>query len=307
MGRNEFPYYNNLLLLRIALTDWIEKLPRISIPSEIHHRDKIQRFPRSESGLIRISRQISIVKVHTRRGTTNNIPTTIEYRESTSKFHSTSCTSFIACFEVNWSRISTQTVVSLVERRVTPRKGWDSRGQILTRSSTLAFLSRLRSVLSRLTREKKEGRRKRRSKWEKGEVTRERWAGVKGKWDRGRNVTRERIVECVVTRVFRANKKAIRSYHLACFPTRAQTRLLTREKSESGEGEAITNAIRVACTTTIPPPFDRCKRILYTSLHFFSASSPRDFLISREIRSRGVSPSCHAIRLNFLCVERDVG
>lgn len=44
----------------------------------------------------------------------NNIPTTIEYRESTSKFHSTSCTSSIACFEVNWSRISTQTVVSLV-------------------------------------------------------------------------------------------------------------------------------------------------------------------------------------------------
>lgn len=87
-----------------------------------------------------------------------------------------------------------------------------------------------RGVFFHLPRSYRARKARRRSETEKG-LSRRRWKEVEAREGGcgNENVTRERIVECVVTRAFRANKKATRSYHLACFPTRAQTRLLTRE------------------------------------------------------------------------------
>lgn len=111
----------------------------------------------------------------------------------------------------------------------------------------------------------------------------------KGLSRRGWKEARERIVECVVTRAFRANKKAIRSYHLACFPTRAQTRLLTREIwKRGGRGD-------YECDPRAPPHFS----LRFTDNPFLSFPSSRDFLISREIRSRASSRFVGLISLGW--------
>lgn len=111
----------------------------------------------------------------------------------------------------------------------------------------------------------------------------------KGLSRRGWKEARERIVECVVTRAFRANKKAIRSYHLACFPTRAQTRLLTREIwKRGGRGD-------YECDPRAPPHFS----LRFTDNPFLSFPSSRDFLISREIRSRASSRLVGLISLGW--------
>lgn len=132
-----------------------------------------------------------------------------------------------------------------------------------------------RGVFFHLPRSYRARKARRRSETEKG-LSRRRWKEVEAREGGcgNENVTRERIVECVVTRAFRANKKATRSYHLACFPTRAQTRLLTREIwKRGGRGD-------YECDPRAPP------RFLHTSpFTIHGESSP--FLLREIFSFRG--------------------
>ena len=150
------------------------------------------------------------------------------------------------------------------------------RREILDSNQHLSFLSlllfHLRSALSRLTRERK----KRRSKEEAIETGKGR--GYKGEVGQrakgnGRNVTRERIVECVVTRVFRANKKALLPPRLFS-DSRTNAPLNPKRNLKAGRERRL----RMQSASRAPPRFllPSIDRREYSTL-FPSASSPRDF------------------------------